>query len=46
MESVASATQITFLIASLVMAFAIMLSLRLPSVHLRSTLNASPSDVP
>jgi EmrB/QacA subfamily drug resistance transporter len=45
-ESVASATQITFLIASLVMALAIMLSLRLPSVHLRSTLNALPSDVP
>ncbi len=45
-ESVANATQTTFLAASLVMAVAVLISLRLPTVHLRSTLNADSSDAP
>ena len=36
-ESLASATQATFLAAALVMAGAVVLSLRIPTVHLRAT---------
>ncbi len=45
-ESVASATATTFLAVALVMAVAVFISLRLPTVHLRSTLPTDASSTP